>query len=81
MPMIFLTKEERLSSRLASYIYGELKARRIRQADLAHRMGISQPTLSLKIRNKRFSFEDFVAVVDFFKPDEKEINRLVGFDE
>ena len=81
MPMIYLTLEDRLDSRLASFVYGELKAQRIPQETLAKSMGISQSALSQKLRKKRFTFDDFIRIVHFFKPDEKELNRLVGMDE
>lgn len=80
MPMVYLTLEDRLDSRLATYVYGELKVRRIPQEKLAREMGISQSALSQKLRKKKFSFNDFIRIVHFFNPDEKELDRLVGFD-
>ena len=79
--LVFLTKTERQNSRLASFIYGELKARNIPQAKLAKQLGISQPALSKKLSRKRFSFEDFVEIMDFFDAGEEEVKRLVGIGE
>jgi transcriptional regulator with XRE-family HTH domain len=81
MPLVYLTKEDRLNSRLATYIYGELKIRRMSQASLAKIMGISRQALTQKLRRRSFSFTDFVTVVSVFEPDEKELNRLVGMGE
>ena len=81
MPTIYLTNEDKLSARLAKYIYGELGARKIPQRKLADQMGISRQALTNKLRRQSFTFGDFVSVVSFFKPDEQEINRLVGWGE
>lgn len=81
MPLVYLTKEDRLNSRLATYIYGELKIRRMSQESLAKIMGISRQALTQKLRRHSFSFTDFVTVVSVFEPDEKELNRLVGMGE
>lgn len=78
---VFLTKTERQNSRLAAYIYGELKIRNIPQEKLAKRLGISQPAMCKKLRKKRFSFDDFVEIVDFFETGEEEVKRLVGIGE
>ena len=81
MPLVFLTKAEKVKSRLASYVYGELHTRKISQSELATAMNVSQQALSKKIQRKHFRFEDFVAIVDFFEPDEKELSRLLGRGE
>ena len=80
MPTVYLTLEDKIDQRLSAYVYGELMTRRIPQGTLAKELGISQPALSQKLRKKKFSFDDFVRIIHFFKPDEKELNRLVGFD-
>ena len=81
MPTIYLTREDKLSARLATYIYGELRMRKMSQEKLADAMGISRQALTNKLRRRSFSFGDFVSVVSYFEPDEKEINRLVGMEE
>ena len=58
MPMIYLTLEDQLDSRLSSFVYGELKAQKIPQETLAKSMGISQSALSQKLRKKRFTFDE-----------------------
>ena len=81
MPTIYLTNEDKLSARLAKYIYGELAVRKMSQEKLADVMGITRQALTNKLRRQSFSFGDFVSVVSYFKPDEQEMNRLVGWGE
>ena len=78
MPTIHLTHEERIKAGLASYVAGELKIRNLYQRDLADAMGISQQALSMKIRKRSFSFEDFVHILSFFGTDLKEVGRILG---
>lgn len=81
MPTVYITKEDKLCTRLASYVYGELKTRRISQEKLADTMGITQPSLCRKLRVRQFSFNDFIRIVDFFEPDDRELSRLCGKGE
>jgi len=77
MPRVYLTKQEQLNHRLSAWVYGELKARNMTQADLAKEMRISQQALSMKLKVQRFTFDDLCVFVDVFKPSESEIERLV----
>ena len=77
MPRTYLTKQEQLNNRVAKWVYGELKARQMTQADLAREMQISQQALSMKLKIRRFTFDDLCVFVDVFKPDKDELERLV----
>ena len=78
MPRVYLSENERMSERLASWIYGELRVQRIPQRVLAEEMEVSQPALAQKLKNRSFSFTDFLAAVRVLKPDTQEIERLLG---
>ena len=78
MPRVYLSEKERISARLARWIYGEMKIRRISQQSLAEKMGITQQTLSYKLREKKFSYTDFVFFVKEFEPTQTELLELIG---
>ena len=78
MPRVFLNEQEKLNSRLASWVYGEMKVQGITQRDLARERGISQPAISKKLMSKSFDFDDFTCFVRVFKPDTAEVMRLIG---
>lgn len=78
MPKVYLTDAERLRERLAAYVYGQMKVRRISQRSLAKKRGISHQALSQKLLNRSFNYEDFVFFVQEFEPSQKELLELVG---
>jgi len=79
MPRVYLSDKERLCARLARWVYGELKIRRMSQADLAGKMGISHQALSQKLRRESFDYSDFCFFVKEFEPSQKELLELVGY--
>lgn len=78
MPRVYLSESERLSAKLASWVYGELKIRKIPQRVLADELQISQPALNQKLRSHNFSFADFTVLVRVLQPDLKELEHLLG---
>ena len=78
MPRVYLNEKDRLSDRLASWVYGQMKLNRITQQRLADELGISQQALGKKLKNKQFSYKDFITFVAFFCPDASELAWLVG---
>ena len=81
MPVVYLSERDKLCSRMAKWIYGEMRLRRISQEKLAEKMGIRQQSLSRKLRTKSFDFNDFCFFVKEFKPSQSELLELVGLDE
>jgi transcriptional regulator with XRE-family HTH domain len=77
MPRVYLSERDRLSARLSSWVYGEMKVKKIPQRKLADAMGVSQQALSRKLQSRSFSFTDFLAIVKLLEPDDKELNRLL----
>ena len=77
MPKVYLSSQEKLNSRLAAWVYGELKIRQMTQKDLAKEMQISQQALNLKLRIARFTFEDLCTFIRVFEPSDDDLKRLV----
>lgn len=77
MPRVYLSEKERLCARLTRWVYGEMRIRRISQATLAEKMGISHQALSQKLKRKSFSYTDFCFFVKEFEPTQKELLELV----
>lgn len=78
MPKVFLSEKDRLSNRLASWVYGQMKVKHISQRQLAEELQITQPALSYKLKAQQFSFSDFVTIVSVLDPDPGELAWLVG---
>ena len=81
MPRVYLSENQRLSARLSSWVYGELKIREMPQSKLAKEMDISQQALSQKLKSRSFSFTDFLTIVKVLQPDSRELNHLLGRSE
>ena len=79
MPRVYLSDKERICAKLARYVYGELKIRRMSQSDLAAKMGISHQALSQKLRRESFDYTDFCFFVKEFEPSQKELLDLVCY--
>ena len=78
MPQVYLSESDRMRARLAKWVYGELRIRRMSQATLAAKMGVTHQALSQKLRRKSFSYTDFCFFVKEFEPTQKELLDLVG---
>lgn len=77
MPKVYVTNNERLCARLAAWVYGQMKVRRITQQDIADIRGVSRQAISKKLISQSFDFEDFVTFVELFEPDDAELRRLI----
>ena len=78
MPKVYLTEKDRLCGRLARWVYGEMKVRRITQRSIAEKMNISHQALSQKLRKESFDYTDFVFFVKEFQPTDKELREIIG---
>lgn len=81
MPKVYLTKEKRLSERLVSWIYGEMKVQHVTQTQISEAIGIKQSSLNYKLKHGNFSFQDLTIVFGMLKPDTKKLLELTGADE
>ena len=78
MPTVYLTERDRLCHRLAKWVYGEMKVRRLSQEKVAKKMNISHQALGQKLRKASFSYEDFVFFVKEFQPSNNELREIIG---
>ena len=78
MPKVYLSEKDRLCSKLARWVYGEMRIRRLSQSQVAEKMGISHQALSKKLKRESFDFSDFLFFVKEFEPSQQELLDLVG---
>lgn len=78
MPRVYLTEKDRLCARLAAWVYGQMRVRRISQRKLAEKMDISHQALSVKLRKHKFDFADFAFFVQEFQPSNEELLEIIG---
>lgn len=78
MPRVYLSENERLSERLSAWVYGQMKVKKIPQRIMAEEMEISQPALAQKLKNRSFTYSDFLTFVRVLEPDTKDLDRLLG---
>lgn len=78
MPKVYLTEKQRIRHRLACWIYGQMKVRRLTLASVAKKMDISHQALSRKLRAESFNYTDFVFFVKEFEPSDRELREIIG---
>ena len=78
MPKVYLSESDRMCHRLATWVEGEKKIRKLTDTDLAKDHGISQSAMSRKLRVESFDYKDFVFFVQKFKPDTDTLRYIVG---
>lgn len=78
MPKVFLNEQDRACHRLASWVQGEKKLRKISDSKLADEHGISQEAMSRKLRLESFDFKDFVFFVQMLGPDDDALHYILG---
>lgn len=78
MPKSFLNDRDRSSHRLANWVQGEKRIRKITDTELANEYGISQSAMSRKLRLEQFSFNDYVFFIQKFKPDTETLRYING---
>ena len=77
MPRIQAYKKKYMVRDFAHYVKDKTKEMNMTQAEVAEVLGTTQQNLSYKINHDAFSYADFLALMEIFKPDEKEVMRLV----
>lgn len=73
MPRVYLTKQDKLNSKLVAYVYGTMKVKKIPQREMADRLGISQPAFAKKLKNCQFTFADLATIFDTLDTQDGEI--------
>ena len=78
MPKVYLSQTERLNERLSTWLYGQLRARGIRQTQLAGQIGMSQQKFSYKLNKRSFTYKDFLKLIEVLNPDISDIEWLLN---
>lgn len=78
MPKVYMTEKDRICNRLARWVYGELKVRKMSIRTLAEKRGISHQALSRKLRTASFDYYDFVFFVQELQPSDSELKVIIG---
>ena len=78
MPKIFLSETEKMNDRLATWVYGQMRVKRISQRELAEELHITQQGLSYKLKHRQISYGDFITFVNVFEPNHDELAWLIG---
>lgn len=73
MPKVYLTKQDKLNSKLVALIYGTMKVKKIPQRVMADRLGISQPAFAKKLKNCQFTFADLATIFETLDMQDEEI--------
>lgn len=77
MPRIASKKKEYAVVDFRKWLYGELKTKGIRQADVAEWFGISQQATSVKIRTGNFDLMELLTIFEKLETDSEQIGKLL----
>lgn len=77
MPRIKALRHEYLNKDLSSYISGELWKQDITQGEAAKEIGISQQTLSYRLKHNCLTTKDLIVLFKIIQPEEDTIVRLL----
>ena len=73
MPKCYITKQDKLNSKLVAYIYGTMKVKKVPQRQMADRLGISQPAFAKKLKNCQFTFADLATIFETLDTQDEEL--------
>lgn len=78
MPKVYLTKQEKLNEEFYKWLVGSMKFRKLKQRDMAKKLGITQQGFSYKVSSLNFQFSDIVSLFEILEPDADTVMRLFG---
>ena len=81
MSKVYLTKQEKLNEEFYKWLVGSMKYRKLRQHDIAKKLGITQQGFSHKMSSLNFQFSDIVSLFEILKPDADTVMRLFGMQD
>jgi len=80
MPKIYLTRQDKLNSKLVALVYGLMKVKRVTQRNMADRLGISQPAFAKKLKNCQFTFADLTTIFETLDMQDEEILSVMKLE-
>lgn len=73
MPKVYLTKEDRIKSKIGAWVVGQLYKEHKTFADLGEILGITRQAACYKARNNSFSYLDMVLIFENLGTPDNEI--------
>lgn len=80
MPKAYITNESRQRAHFSAWVYGCMKTSGITQTQLAERLGCTQQKVSKMLKCQHFTYDDMIVIFDIFKPEPRELDRILGID-
>lgn len=77
MPRIAIKRKDYMVKDLSKWIVGQMFVNNISQRVLAEKLSITQQAFSKKLKEGKFTYKDFLTIIEFFKPDDQELLKLV----
>ena len=79
MPRIALNKKKYMIADLPGWIVGRMHKKKLRQTDLAKKIGITQPAFSIRLSNDvdSFSYGDLLTLFKELEATDEEILKLM----
>lgn len=77
MPRIASRRKEYKAKDLGPWIAGQMRMKKITQADMASVLGISQPAVGKKLETGHFSYSDLIVVFNRLNTSDEDIIKLM----
>lgn len=77
MPRIKQFKKQYMAKDFPVWVIGTMRVLGITQKQLAEELGITQPTLSYKLKNCQFEYVELLTIFQTLKADDSTIVRLM----
>ena len=77
MPRVVIKKKEYKVNDLSVYIVGKMYEKKLRQADLAEMLNITQPAFSNRLKKGLFSYAELLDILQKLESTDEEILRLM----
>ncbi|MBE5877085.1 MAG: hypothetical protein E7290_09410 [Lachnospiraceae bacterium] len=77
MPRVAIKKKEYKVNDLSVYIVGKMYEKKLRQADLAEMLNITQPAFSNRLKKGLFSYAELLDILQKLESTDEEILRLM----
>ena len=81
MPRVKLAGYEKkyIEKKISEYIIGRMAVKKVRQADLAEALDMSQPMVGKKVNTGRMSAKEFFIIMNVLEAPTADIERLVHY--
>lgn len=77
MPRVAIKKKEYKLSDFSKWLIGEMRERKLSQADIGKLLGISQPAVSQRLESGNFTYDQLLTLFSKLEAPDKDILRLM----